>query len=110
MPTSISTHVSSLVGVVVAAIAAFHPGFTLTPAQTTIVVAIGTGGALLLQLAHVRLSATALKYLHEYEMLERQLTGSLSVATPTPPASPAPTPVQVPHAEGSNNAPFAPSS
>ena len=90
MPTSISTHVSSLLGVIVSALAVFHPGFTLTTTQTDIIIAIGTGGALVLQALHINLKATALKYLHEFQMQERRLAVQYPAIThmPTNPFTP----------------------
>lgn len=136
MPNSISTHVSSLVGVVVSILAALHPGFTLSPTVTAIIVSIGSGGALLLQLAHITLKGTALKYLHEAQMFEQSLvaTGTKVVSAVESTAKTTEsvlkpvvteTPVVVPvvttstpalavafsptpaHAEGSNNFPIA---
>jgi len=117
MPTSVSTHVSSLLGIVLSAVAVFHPGFTLTTTETGIVIAIGTGGALLLQALHINLKGTALKYLHEFQMQERRLavmyqnvTKPLTPVTTAPVVAPVPVTVStsVPKAaEGSNNVPMA---
>lgn len=82
MPNSISTHISSLVGVAVAAIAVFHPGFSLTTAQESIIVSIGTGGALVLQLAHINLKGKALQFAHELQMLVAKVEPAAKVVAP----------------------------
>ncbi len=116
MPTSTSTHVSSLLALVASVLAVVHPGFSLSPDLQAKIVEIGLVAATLFQLAHVGVKALALKLLHEFQ-LQQQL---ISAATPTPePPAPSPavsapvsvmvsqSPETIPHAEGSNNVPNA---
>ena len=114
MPTSTSTHVSSLLALAASVLAVFHPGFTISPDLQQKIVEIGLVAAALFQLGHMGLKALALKLLHEFQ-LQQQL---IAAATPEPPApSPAvsapvsvmvsQSPETIPHAEGSNNVPNA---
>ena len=122
MPTSTSTHVSSLIALAVSAVALFHPGFTITPDLQSKLVILGTSGALLLQALNLRVKAFALKLLHEFQMQQQRLLSetnkviqdvSPAVATSAVTADlAAPVsitvsqdPATVPHAEGSNNFP-----
>ena len=121
MPTSTSTHVSSLIALAVSAVALFHPGFTITPDLQSKLVILGTSGALLLQALNLRVKAFALKLLHEFQMQQQRLLAETNkiIQDVSPTVAPATVtadlsapvsvvvsqdPTQVPH-EGSNNVP-----
>ena len=72
-PNSISTHISAAIGIIVAAIAALHPGFHLGAALTQDIVVVGTVGAILLEGQHGWLKAKALQFEHELEMIGKHL-------------------------------------
>lgn len=72
-PNSISTHVSAGLAVVVAAIAALHPGFHLGAALTQDIVVVGTAGAILLEGQHGWLKSKALQYAHEADMFLKRV-------------------------------------
>ena len=74
MPNSISTHVSAFIALVVSAVAALHPGFTLNPTITETLVTVGTLGALVLELCHVNLKTLVVKYQHDLDVLGATLT------------------------------------
>ena len=73
MPTSTSTHVSSLIALAVSVIALFHPGFTISPDLQSKLVILATSGALLLQALNLRVKAFALRLLHEFQMQQQRL-------------------------------------
>lgn len=62
MSNSVETHVASAVALVIAAIAAVHPGFKVSATVQEIAVAVGTAGALVLQLAHFSFGALKAKF------------------------------------------------
>jgi hypothetical protein len=109
MPTSTSTHVSSLLALVVSVVAVFHPGFVISPDLQGKIVTIGLVAAALFQLAHVGMKALALKLLHDFQV-RQPVPVSTPVPTTTSPSVSAPvsvmvsqSPETIPHAEGSNN-------
>jgi hypothetical protein len=80
MPNSISTHVSSAVGVILSVLAVIHPGFAVSSTVKELTVSIGIGGALLLQLAHVNLKAKALAAYTQVQLYVKSIESKLPAA------------------------------
>ena len=72
-PNSISAHISAAIGVIAAAIAALHPGFSIPATVQQDIVLVGTVGAILLEGQHGWLKAKALQFAHELDMIGKHL-------------------------------------
>lgn len=72
-PTSISTHISAALGVIIAAIAALHPDFHIAAALQQDIVVVATAGAILLEGQHGWLKSKALQYAHEADMFAKRV-------------------------------------
>lgn len=83
MPNSLSTHISSVVAVVIAVLTGLDKSLTISATDKTVIIAVLVAGAGALQLAHVGLKAKALAVYGDVSKVVRSVEAKLPASVDT---------------------------